>query len=230
MTNPLHNNPLLFWLLDGSVGPAPTQRADVYTRLVRNNLHEVVFNAFPMVQRILTVEEMESLVDRFLTNAGPTTFFYRDIPRDFLHWAEAEAVPYADLLSYEWLQFEAARHPADLASLSTIDDDFIRPNPTMQVGVYERPVHTLDGDTPNPDPFAQPMAYLVWRRPTTDEVVFHRVGLGVARALGLASTQPQALEDLCATLETEGTLSSAEDALPRLTTVFSELRMREGLL
>jgi len=230
MTNPLQKNPLLHWLLAGANGAEPTQRAAVYARLVRSNLVSVIEEAFPVTRQILADSAFESRIQRFLVQAGPTTYFYRDIPRDFLHWVQAETLSYSDLMAYEWLQFEAARHPVDLALLEPIKETVIRPNPTMQIGVYERAVHAMDPNNPSPEVFAQPMAYLVWRRPHTDAIAFQRVGLAVARFLGLASTGAQTLDELCNVLETEGTLSSAKEVGPVLAAVVQELRARDGLL
>jgi len=56
----------------------------------------------------------------------------------------------------------------------------------MQIAAYSRPVHTMSVDAPDPVPFPTPSVYLVWRRPRTDEVVFHRAGLVIGRALDLA--------------------------------------------
>ena len=66
------------------------------------------------------------------------------------------------------------------------------------------PEPSIANGPPSDEPFEGPMAYLVWRRPSTHEVAFHRVGLSVARALALTAIKPRTLEALVMQLEAEG--------------------------
>lgn len=227
--------------LEGDLGPlllaadAPSglpSRVAVYRRLVRENLRTVVDNAFPVARAILGARFDAELFDGFLADGGPRTSYYRQIPGDLVAWALAREHPYADLLHYEWLELLAARHPADIDAPAT-DDGRVRPNPTLQMGVYGRPVHVMSREQPDPAPFAAPSAYLVWRRPRTDEVVFHRVGLVIARAIELASRAAGDGAPLTAAELAERVAVEAGLAPPviraALDAALAELRSREGI-
>lgn len=174
----------------------PIARAPVYRRLVRNTLREVLKSSLPITRKVLGEEGFEALFSRFLAAGGPKTSFYHAIPGDLVSWALETEEPQADLMHYEWIELLAARHPADLDAIDRSPSEQVRPNPTMQLGIYLRPVHQISESNPTPEPLRAPSAYLVWRRPVTDQVVFHRAGLLIARVIELASEQPLTAAEL----------------------------------
>jgi hypothetical protein len=213
----------------------PRARADVYRRLVRANLGAVIGNAFPMAHAIYGPRLDAEIIAPFLAAGGPSTSYYRQVPGDVVRWAVQAQHPHADLLHYEWLELVAARHPADVDAwhaapgpgASTGTRSPIDLNPTLQLTVYARPVHQISADMPSPQPFATPSAYAVWRRPRTDVVVFHRLGLVLARALEQALVAPQPLDTLARAVAEESGLEAAVIA-PALAAVVRELASREG--
>jgi len=170
--------------------PVALPRAEVYRGLVRNNLRAVIENAFPVTIEVLGDEAFDGLYADFLEERSPATHLYRDIPGDVVRWALESDVPEADLMHYEWLELLAARHPADVDALDPSLDGRIRLNPTLQLGVYQRHVHELSAERRSVPPLQGPVAYLLWRRAVTDEVVFHRLGLLLARVLAYAQLEP----------------------------------------
>jgi hypothetical protein len=218
----------------GTLG-IPRSRADVYRRLVRANLGAVIGNAFPVARAIYGARLDAELITPFLAAGGPSTSYYRQVPGDLVRWAVQAEHPHADLLHYEWLELVAARHPADvdawhIAPRPSASADAPSPvdlNPTLQLAVYTRPVHLISADRPSPEPFATPSAYAVWRRPRSDVVVFHRLGLLLARALEHALAVPQPVDELVRTVATEARLDAAVIATA-LAAVVRELAGREG--
>ncbi len=204
--------------------------AGLYRRLARANLRAVVDNAFPVAVSVLGEEGWGDLFDRFLEAGGPTTSLYRDVPGDLVVWAAEAGHPYADLLHYEWLELLAARAvaPASGTDASTPGGRALRPNPTLQVGVYERPVERISASNPTPAPFDVPHVYLVWRRPTSDEVCFHRMGLTLGQIVArvaLEGAEPAVLAREVAQAagwEPAALLARVREALDALT-------RREGL-
>lgn len=212
-----------------AAGPLPWQRADVYRDLVRESLRAVIVNAFPVSGEILGAEAFEQLFSDFLAAGGPQTSFYRDVPGDLVSWALDVEQPLSDLLHYEWLELLAARHPADLDQPATPTDGSVHVNPTMQLGVYRRPVHQMCRAEPAPAPFPIPNTYLVWRRPITDEVVFHRAGLLIGRAIELAAEAPLSLEALVLRLTREAEGVGSHVIRASLERTFAEIAERDGL-
>lgn len=213
----------------------PRARAAVYRRLVRANLGVVIANAFPVARAIHGARLEAELIAPFLAAGGPSTSYYRQVPGDVVRWAVQAQHPHAELLHYEWLELVAARHPADVDAwhaapspgASSGAPALVDLNPTLQLAVYTRPVHLISPDTPSPEPLATPSAYAVWRRPGTDAVVFHRLGLVLARALEHALVAPQPLDTLARAVAEESGLDAAVIA-PALAAVVRELAGREG--
>ncbi len=225
---------------DSGVPPMPG--AEVYRRLMRANLQTVIDNAFPVTRRILSAKDFGDLYAAFLEDRGPSTPYYREVPGDFVAYAESVEHPYADLLDYEWVELVARRHPAKieanppggaiapLNSPSPITPPAgLRANPTLQIRIYSRPVHEMSEALPRPEPFDVPMAYLIWRRPD-EEVVFHRAGLIIARAveLLLEAEAPLELGDLRRHLASETGLPE-RDLDRALREAFQEIARRDGI-
>lgn len=219
---------LLRYTFASEPGTQPLPRAGVYRGLVRGNLQAVIENAFPITVDMLGMDRFQSLLADFLDGGGPVTSLYRDIPGDVVSWAMATQHAYADLLHYEWLELVAARHPADLDDWSPPPDSHLHVNPTVQVGVYDRMVHLMGPDEPDPPRLDRPTAYLVWRRPNTDHVAFHRVGLLLARGLARAAVEPVSIESLAKRLARESGLDEAIVA-DRLGDAASAMKERDGL-
>ncbi len=89
------------------------RRAAVYHELVRNNLESFLLGCFPVSHALLGARRWTRLVDAFFREARCHTPYFREIPREFLHWLlETEALPVAvvmppwsrELAHYEWAE------------------------------------------------------------------------------------------------------------------------------
>jgi hypothetical protein len=100
----------------------------------------------------------------------------------------------------------------------------------MQLAVFLRPVEKITREDRSPERFASPMAYAVWRRPRTDEIEMHRMGLLLARGLALAATSPMSLEAVADRLAAETPDLSPEAIRAGLTELQRELSAREGII
>lgn len=219
-----------FVLAEAPAIPPPVPRAEVYRRLVRTNFDTVITNAFPVTEEVLGEGNFGRLIAAFLDAGGAKTSFFREIPGDFVEWVSAIEHPYADLMQYEWLDLLAQRHPADLDAIARSSADLIRPNPTMQIGVYRRPVHLIGREEPSPEPYAAEMAYLVWRRPIDDEIEFHRAGLLMASALAHAACEPASVGELAVRVHPRAPELALEDIARALDELCGDLRRRDGLI
>jgi hypothetical protein len=210
--------------------PVELPRADVYRGLVRSNLRAVIRNAFPVTIEVEGDAQFEERITDFLEALGPSTSLYRDIPEDVVEWALESALPFADLMHYEWLDLVAARHPADLDGIERRDSDEVHLNPTLQFGMYQRQVHLLSEQHPELATQTAPVIYLVWRRPRTDEVAFHRVGILLARALAHAQVTPGDPASLVDRLMAEQPTLERAAVSESLTETLALLRARDGVL
>ena len=210
--------------------PVDLPRAEVYRGLVRSNLRAVIRNAFPVTIEVEGDALFEERIADFLEARGPSTSLYRDIPQDVVEWALESGLPFADLMHYEWLELVVARHPADLDAMERRDGDEVHLNPTLQFGMYQRQVHLLCEDSPELSTQTAPVIYLVWRRPRTDEIAFHRVGILLARALAHAQVTPSDPLSLLDRLLAEQPTLERAVVSERLMDTLALLRARDGLL
>jgi hypothetical protein len=210
--------------------PVELPRAEVYRGLVRSNLRAVIRNAFPVTIEVEGDGQFEARIADFLEARGPSTSLYRDIPEDVVQWALESALPLADLMHYEWLELVAARHPADLDTQEAMGSQEVHLNPTLQFGMYQRQVHRLSAQSPEMAIQSAPVIYLVWRRPRTDEIAFHRVGILLARALAHAQVTPGDPESLVDRLLAEEPTLERDAVSKSLTDTLALLRARDGVL
>jgi len=89
----------------------PARRTDIYHGLVRNNLEGFLLACFPITHALLGVRRWQRLVDVFFREARCHTPYFREIPREFLHWLlEAPSLPVTfpdwlpELAHYEWVE------------------------------------------------------------------------------------------------------------------------------
>ncbi len=216
-------------VLSRSPIPVELPRADVYRGLVRGNLFGVLKNAFPVTIEVEGEAAFEGRIEDFLEAGGPQTSLYRDIPGDLVQWALESGLPYADLMHYEWLELVAARHPAELDHLGARCGAEVRVNPTLQFGMYRRQVHRLSKQTTSVPEEPTPVVYLVWRRPITDEVAFHRVGMLLARGLAYAQVHGGDQASLVERLLNDHPELDPADVTERFSQTLESLRERDGV-
>jgi hypothetical protein len=217
------------YLLAKEDAPEPEPRMAVYRNLVRTGMSSAIEGVFSKTESILGEDGFADLIARFLESGGPTTSLYRDVPGDFVRWAEESQHPLADLIQWEWLDLVAQRHPADLDHHPRSHGAVV-PNPTLQVGVYGRPVEKMGAEHPSPASFDSPIAYLVWRRPLTDETAFHRAGLLLVRGLGYASQEPMTPAAIAQRLAADAPDLDPREIEAGFARLCDALRARDGLL
>ncbi|QEP42646.1 hypothetical protein D5085_05565 [Ectothiorhodospiraceae bacterium BW-2] len=186
-----------------------SERMAVYRRLVFNNFQIFVDSCFPLTRQIVDRAQWQRLLEQSFTEMRPTSPLFRDIPATFLAWLQPKAtelmpqLPWLwEFMHYEWLELAAEIHPARLEEpLKQRDANREWPiiNPTLQLGCYQWPVHTIQ---PNRLPTAsatEPYCFAVIRN-RADEVTFIAINPITLQLLQrLAAQQPltQVLEQLC---------------------------------
>lgn len=172
---------------------ASPPRLAVYRRLIRNNLTGVTFKMLARTRNRLnaqgTGEGGLGLFDgsfaAFLHERGPRTHYLRDVPHEFLAWAEArwradQTFPRwaVDLARHELSEYELAAAPnlatgsageahegAATGSLGEVTLD--RPlvfQPAVRLAFYGHAVHELpEGEDDRSEPRPEPTALLVYR-------------------------------------------------------------------
>ena len=92
-------------------------RWEVYRRIVRQRLREVVGHAFARLRARLGGERFDAIVARWLASAPPRSPHLRDVPGEMLAWLESnpsalrafDAAPFAlDLARFEWAELAVA--------------------------------------------------------------------------------------------------------------------------
>lgn len=89
----------------------PARRAGIYSELLYNNLEGFLLACFPISHELLGPRRWPKLVRAFLRDARCHTPYFREIPREFLHWlTTAATLPVKlpawlkELAHYEWVE------------------------------------------------------------------------------------------------------------------------------
>ncbi|MDO8958738.1 MAG: putative DNA-binding domain-containing protein [Rhodocyclaceae bacterium] len=89
----------------------PARRAAIYNELLYNNLEGFLLACFPICHRLLGKRRWPKLVRAFFRDTRCHTPYFREIPREFLHWlTETETLPVQlppwlrELAHYEWVE------------------------------------------------------------------------------------------------------------------------------
>lgn len=175
---------------------APARRMRVYEELLFNNLEGFLLACYPVTRRILGARAWKRAVRQFFIEHRCHSPLFRDIPKEFLGWMEANAGalyperPFLpQFMHYEWLELAVETTPDEIdpAQVDPAGDLLTgRPavNPTARLACYHYPVHRIG-------PRFQPAAaegeshcYLVYRD-SGDQVRFIALNPLSARLIGL---------------------------------------------
>lgn len=101
-----------------AVRPAgvPARRAAIYGELLFNNLTGFLDACFPVSRKMLGERRWRRLHRAFFREARCWTPYFREIPREFLHWLPADAGPawLCELAHYEWVELALDVMDADM--------------------------------------------------------------------------------------------------------------------
>lgn len=170
-------------------------RFNVYRRLVYNNLRGFIDQCFPIARGLLGDEAWNALCRAFFEEGHCLSPLFKDIPETYLDWIEGQANRpewLHDLMHYEWLELAAYQHSADIDDtyedtsvdtlLQTWQAVHVRLNPTLQLGLYPRPVHNFAINHPIPDADGHWYGFVVFRA-RDHHVRFHSVNVTTLQLL-----------------------------------------------
>ena len=156
---------------------AAPPRLSLYRRLVRNNLTGVTAKMLRRTRARLNAAvpgAFDTAFDAFLEEVGPRTHYLRDVPGEFLAWAEprwrarADLPPWAgDLARHELVEFQLAAASTPSATVEVTDLKPDRPlvfAEPVRLLRYACAVHELPLDDADvSEPAARPTALLAYR-------------------------------------------------------------------
>jgi len=123
-----------------------------YRRLIRNNIHNAMEQAFPIARTILTETQWNRLIDDFLAKHPAATPQVWKLPEEFYtfvkneNYAQEFALPFLnDLLIFEWVEIEVHtmtdQTPLPYRKKGDIFTDAIVVNPEHRLVRLTWPVH-----------------------------------------------------------------------------------------
>ncbi len=174
----------------------PARGMGVYRELVGNNLQGFIDSAFPVCRTLLGETRWPRLGRRFLRDWPLQTPWFREIPREFVHFlAQTPGLRLPrwlpELAHYEWV--ELAADIAD-AAIPAHDPDgdlchgTVVLNPVLLNLAYAWPVHRIGPDWRPRRPAA---THLLVHRDADDVVRFSETNPVTARLLALLAATPQ---------------------------------------
>jgi hypothetical protein len=149
---------------------ASARRMKVYEQLLYNNVESFLLACYPITRKLLGAPAWRKTVRRFLAETRPASPLFRDIPKAFLGWMQAEGheLPFlAEFMHYEWLELAVLISPDDVDEPFDPDGDLLTGMPMLapaaRQACYAYPVHRI-GPRFKPDkPDGQRWCYLLYR-------------------------------------------------------------------
>lgn len=189
----------------------PERRMRVYRELLYNNLVGFLDACFPISRRMLGEKRWGRLTRAFFSGWRSHTPYFREIPREFLHWLTecqppVPLPPYQiELMHYEWAELAVDVMDVTTPSGINVEGDLLheRPvvNPALMSLAYRWPVHRIGPDYRPRKP--APAQFLVYRK--RDETVsFIEINAVSARLISLLQagtmTGHEALKEIASEL------------------------------
>lgn len=174
----------------------PARGMAVYQELVGNNLQGFVDSAFPVCRAILGDARWQRLGRRFLRDWPLHTPWFREIPREFVHFlAQTPGLRLPrwlpELAHYEWVELAADIADAPIPPHDPDGDlrhGTVVLNPVLFNLAYAWPVHRIGPDWRPRRPAA---THLLVHRDADDVVRFSETNPVTARLLALLAATPQ---------------------------------------
>ncbi|MFV5216148.1 DUF2063 domain-containing protein [Azonexus caeni] len=174
----------------------PARGMGVYRELVGNNLQGFVDSAFPVCRAILGDARWQRLGRRFLRDWPLHTPWFREIPREFVHFLAQTLglrLPrwLPELAHYEWVELAADIADAPIPPHDPDGDlrhGTVVLNPVLFNLAYAWPVHRIGPDWRPRRPAA---THLLVHRDADDVVRFSETNPVTARLLALLAATPQ---------------------------------------
>lgn len=171
----------------------PARRAAVYGELLFNNVTGFLDACFPVCRSVLGEVRWRRLNRTFFRDWRSPTPWFREIPREFVHYLQAGMVRqplpawFRDLAHYEWA--ELAVDVMEAARPAAADGDLLagRPvlNPALMNLAYAWPVQRIGPDVRPRRPAA---THLLVYRDGDDNVRFAEINPVTARLVDLLAT------------------------------------------
>ncbi len=174
----------------------PARGMGVYQELVGNNLQGFIDSAFPVCRAILGDTRWQRLGRRFRRDWPLQTPWFREIPREFVHFlAQTPGVRLPrwlpELAHYEWVELAADIADAPIPPHDPGGDlrhGTVVLNPVLFNLAYAWPVHRIGPDWRPRRPAA---THLLVHRDADDVVRFNETNPVTARLLALLAATPQ---------------------------------------
>jgi hypothetical protein len=157
-----------------------TSRWQAYRRMVRSRFYQTIDHGFERLIGAIGADRFHRIVDRFLAEDPPRSPYLRDLPGEFLRFAEArpgalcDLPPYAkDLMRYEWAELDAAYSHEEVRADDVVALDMHRPavlTPTHRLLHLEYPVHSMGTDGSGAPLARAPIALCLYRDRRTHDV------------------------------------------------------------
>jgi hypothetical protein len=173
-----------------------------YRRMVRARFSETIDHCYARLVELLGKERFHGLVDRFFAEAPPRSLYLRDVPGEFLAFAEARldalasSAPlppfFLDLARLEWAELDTAYTFEESRAAEVVPFDMNLPavlSPAHRVLRLTYPVHRAADPGALAELSRSPIALCLYREPTTHDVrtlELNPVAAALVEAMGRA--------------------------------------------
>lgn len=160
---------------------ADSNRLKVYNRLVRNNIESFIERGFPVLAKVLTRSQWQTLMQNFIAQHQAESPLFANIGYEFVCFLEQytanaqvrQAYPnfMYQLACYERMEVEAY-HAESLCMPALVthpQQSLWQVNPSLQWREFNYPVHTISADSQPTTELPQPLFIAVYRVDEIDE-------------------------------------------------------------
>ena len=194
-------------------------RANVYRKLVFNNIKSFLDNNFPVLNEVLGESKWQQLAKTFVAEHPCQTPYFLEIGREFLTWLRQSGhgylteFPFAEELAhYEWIELAVAVAEDDFVQSFVGDnllDTILLVSSNARLLRYDYPVHCIGPDFQLSEKPAEQTFLLIYRDPDFD-VQFTEIN-------GLTWLLLERLREVKITLTARQILEQIEADFPQLT-------------
>ena len=174
------------------------RRMGIYRDLFFNNIKGFIANSFPVVRKLHSDAQWDSLIRKFFSLHQSHTPLFPELPREFLQFLEDHPPEQGFLLElahYEWAELAVQLDEAEIDDVACDPDGNLLQmspvkSPVAWLLSYRYPVHRIRPEFQPQEPSDEPHYLVVYRR-RDDKVKFMEVNAITAKLLHSLETDTE---------------------------------------
>lgn len=214
------------------------ERMGIYEELLFNGMDDILSNAFPIINSIMSEEKWLALVRDFYAHHHSESPIFYEVPAEFVEFLSEERsnmddFPFlAELAHYEWAELAIELAPSEAHTDLEADGDLLQCIPVVQDAAvvlgYEYPVHEV-GLAFLPGPQDKAATYLIVYRDNDQFVQSMEVDVTTARLVQLLQSGQYTGHDALELMASERQMENPSTLIEEGADILEQLKEDEVL-